>query len=66
MKRGLSKVEAAEYIGVGTKKFDEMVNTQLMPSPRLAGSYTLWEVRELDDYFERLPQKGQRPVGVWS
>ncbi len=66
MKRGLSKVEAAEYIGVGTTKFDEMVNTQIMPSPRLAGNKTLWDLRELDDYFERLPLKGQRPAGVWS
>ena len=35
MKRGLNRKEAAEYIGVGSTKFDELVKVKRMPAPRL-------------------------------
>ena len=66
MKRGLNRIEAAEYIGIGTTKFDELVSTRRMPQPRLADSRTIWDLKELDIYFEKLPQKGEKPTGVWS
>jgi len=66
MKRGLNRTEAAEYIGIGTMKFDELVSTRRMPQPRLADSRTIWDLKELDIYFEKLPQKGEKPTGVWS
>ena len=31
-KRGLSRAEAAHYVGVGTSKFDEMVKDGRMPN----------------------------------
>jgi len=44
MKRGLSKIEAAEYVGVGKTKFDDLVNSKRMPSPRLADTKPVWDV----------------------
>lgn len=33
-RRGLSREEAAMYVGVGSTKFDEMVNDGRMPKPK--------------------------------
>ena len=66
MKRGLSKIEAAEYVGVGKTKFNDLVNSNRMPSPRLADTKPVWDVRELDDYFDRLPIKGEAQKDVWT
>ena len=64
-KRGFSKPEAAAYIGVGVTKFKELVATGQMPKPRMADTKLIWDIRELDEYFDRLPVKGARP-NVWS
>ena len=66
MKRGLSKLEAAAYIGVGKTKFDDLVASHRMPSPRLADSRAIWDVRELDDYFDKLPKKGEAQKNIWT
>ena len=55
MKRGLNRIEAAEYIGIGTTKFDALVEDRRMPSPKLIDKRNVWDVRQLDDYFDRLP-----------
>ena len=61
-KRGFSRTEAANYIGVGTTKFDELVERRQMPSPRLVDTRTVWDVRELDEYFDRLPVRDDERV----
>ena len=55
MKRGLNRIEAAEYIGIGTTKSDALVEDRLMPSFKLIDKRNVWDVRELDVYFDRLP-----------
>jgi predicted DNA-binding transcriptional regulator AlpA len=53
--RGLSRVQAAEYIGVSTTKFDEMVKDQRMPKPKRIDSRTVWDRMQLDKAFAALP-----------
>lgn len=65
MKRGLNKEEAADYVGISSSKFDQLVSAKRMPQPRLADKRTIWDVRELDVYFDRLPVKGEATTG-WS
>ena len=65
-KRGFSKPEAAAYIGVGVTKFTELVATGQMPKPRMADTKLIWDIRELDEYFDRLPIKGGNRKNVWS
>ena len=60
MKRGLNKKEAATYVGISKTKFDDLVSDKRMPPPRLADTKTIWDIRELDDFFERLPVKGEK------
>jgi hypothetical protein len=55
--RGLSRVEAARYVGVGTTLFDEMVADQRMPRPKLINNRTVWDRVTLDIAFSALPDK---------
>jgi len=52
--RGLSRLQAAEYIGVGATKFDRMVDDGRMPKPKRVGSRVLWDRVLLDEAFEAL------------
>ena len=65
-KRGLNRVEAASYIGVGTTKFDELVATGAMPKPRCVGSRRVYDRFELDVAFDALPHEGEDAVNGWD
>lgn len=54
-KRGLSRVEAAGYIGVSPTTFDKMVLCGEMPGPKRVGARKIWDCRALDLAFEALP-----------
>ena len=56
-RRGLSRDEAAMYVGVGVTKFDEMVADGRMPKPKRIDGRKLWDVRKLDVAFEALPEE---------
>lgn len=58
--RGLGRVEAARYVGVGTTKFDEMVADRRMPKPCQIDGRTVWDRVELDIAFSELPHQGQQ------
>ena len=60
---GLSRTQSAEYIGIGSTKFDELVNNGTMPRPRLIGRRKLWDRREIEEAFENLPVDG---VNEWD
>ncbi|MER8427633.1 hypothetical protein [Mesorhizobium sp. M1403] len=55
--RGLSREEAARYIGIGPTLFDEMVADGRMPRPKLINSRTIWDRVTLDIAFSSLPDK---------
>lgn len=57
--RGLSRAEAAEYIGISTTKFDELVKDGTMPGPKEIGTRRLWDRHLLDSAFEDLPDAAQ-------
>ena len=52
--RGLSRVQAAEYIGVGVTKFDEMVSDGRMPKPKRIDGRIVWDRIKLDEAFTAL------------
>ena len=64
MPRGLSRVDAAAYIGTGTTKFDEMVSDGRMPKPKRIDGRTVWDIRKLDVSFDALP--GDEHVNPWD
>ncbi len=55
-RRGLSRTEAAAYVGVGETKFDELREDGRMPAPRLIDGRKVWDIRELDMAFDELPK----------
>lgn len=53
--RGLSRTEAAAYICVSPSMFDMMVKDGRMPRPKTVNSRTIWDIRQVDKAFDRLP-----------
>ncbi len=60
--RGLSREEAARYIGVGSTKFDEMVNDRRMPRPKRVDGRVVWDRISLDAAFSDLPSDGDNMI----
>jgi excisionase family DNA binding protein len=55
--RGLSRDEAARYVGVGATKFDEMVSDGRMPKPKRIDGRVIWDRLRLDAAFSDLPEE---------
>ena len=56
--RGLSREEAAAYVGIGATKFDEMVVDGRMPRPKRIDGRKVWDRLRLDTAFTTLPTDG--------
>jgi len=52
--RGLSRTQAAAYIGVSPSLFDLLIRDGKMPKPKRANARTIWDRRALDQAFDRL------------
>jgi predicted DNA-binding transcriptional regulator AlpA len=53
--RGLSRVQAAAYVGISPTLFDEMVVDGRMPKPVRINARTVWDRVKLDEAFAALP-----------
>lgn len=60
--RGLSRDEAARYVGVGSTKFDELVAARRMPRPKRIDGRTVWDRIALDAAFSELPEDGGNKI----
>jgi predicted DNA-binding transcriptional regulator AlpA len=65
-RRGLSRDEAAMYIGISSGKFDEMVADGRMPGPVKIDTRKIWDVRSLDLAFDDLPRENPPAPNSWS
>jgi predicted DNA-binding transcriptional regulator AlpA len=64
-RRGLSRIEAAVYVGLGVTKFDELVAAGQMPKAKRFGGRVLWDIRELDMAFDAIGSEGGE-VNEWN
>ena len=55
-RRGLSREEAAIYVGISPSKFNELVADGRMPGPVRIDGRKVWDVRALDLAFEAFPR----------
>jgi predicted DNA-binding transcriptional regulator AlpA len=55
--RGLSRVEAAAYIGVSASLFDQMVKDGRMPGAKRINGRVVWDRQKVDSYFAALPDE---------
>ena len=62
--RGISRKEAADYVGIGATLFDKLVHTGRMPKPKHIEGRRIWDVRALDRAFDALP--GDCDVNPWD
>jgi excisionase family DNA binding protein len=60
-RRGLSRDEAAMYIGVSAGKFDQLVADGRMPAPLKIDGRRVWDIRSLDMAFDELPKENAAP-----
>lgn len=56
--RGLSRDEAAAYLGIGATLFDDLVKEGAFPGGKALRGAVRWDRLELDVAFEKLPRKG--------
>jgi predicted DNA-binding transcriptional regulator AlpA len=65
-RRGLSRDEAAMYIGISATKFDEMVIDGRMPAPVKIDSRKVWDIRSLDLAFDALSAQTPVQANIWD
>jgi hypothetical protein len=64
-RRGLSREEAAMYLGIGTTVFDELRASGQIDAPRIIKGRKLWDIRDLDMAFDALPRE-DAPAVIWD
>jgi predicted DNA-binding transcriptional regulator AlpA len=60
--RGLSRDEAAAYLGIGPTLFDDLVKEGRMPPARRLKGAVRWDRLALDQAFEKMPTNGKDDV----
>jgi len=60
--RGLSRDDAARYVGISATKFDELVASRRMPKPKRIDGRVLWDRIALDAAFSDLPDDGGNKI----
>jgi predicted DNA-binding transcriptional regulator AlpA len=63
--RGLSREQAAAYVGVSPSLFDILVKDGRMPAPKRINARTVWDRLQLDPAFAALPST-DAPVNPWD
>jgi predicted DNA-binding transcriptional regulator AlpA len=64
--RGLSRVEAAFYVGVSPNTFDKLVAEGHMPKPKHLFGRRVWDRLQLDYAFDALGIPGEREQNDWD
>jgi predicted DNA-binding transcriptional regulator AlpA len=55
--RGLSREQAAAYVGISPSLFDALVKDGRMPAPKRINSRTVWDRLQLDEGIHRTPEQ---------
>ena len=63
--RGLSRAQAAAYIGVSPTLFDALVGDGRMPKPERINARTVWDRMKLDEAFSTLSDPEADGNGEW-
>ena len=64
--RGLSRVQAATYVGVSPSLFDELVKDGRMPRPVKINARVIWDRHQLDTAFAILTDGGEQSGEHWD
>jgi predicted DNA-binding transcriptional regulator AlpA len=61
---GLAREEAAAFVGISPRKFDELVQDGRMPRPKRIDGRLVWSRIRLMAAFEALPDDGKDQVDL--
>lgn len=59
--RGLSRVQAAAYVGISPSTFDKLIAEGAMPPPKRLKGRAVWDRRRLDACFDAFDDGGENP-----
>jgi predicted DNA-binding transcriptional regulator AlpA len=65
-RRGLSRDEAAMYVGISAAKFDELIRDGRMPCPVNIDRRKVWDIRALDLAFDELSTETGTQATSWD
>jgi hypothetical protein len=65
-RRGLSRVEAAMYLGISASKFDELRKSGRIGPAKILDGRKLFAIERLDEFFEALPDETYDPAEDWT
>jgi hypothetical protein len=65
-RRGLSRVEAAMYLGISPSKFDELRKDGRIGAAKILDGRKLFAIEMLDEFFEALPDETHDSTGDWT
>jgi len=65
-RRGLSRVEAAMYIGISPSKFDELRKAKRIAPPKILDGRLIFAVDKLDEFLDSLPDENQTDNDDWT
>jgi hypothetical protein len=66
LRRGLSRVEAAAYIGVSPSKFDQLRHSGRLTAPKVLDGRLIFTVERLDEFLDALPDENQTDNDDWT
>ena len=65
-RRGLSRIEAATYLGISPSKFDELRKANRIAPPKVLDGRLIFTVERLDEFLDGLPDEVQANDGGWT
>lgn len=65
-RRGLSRAEAAAYIGVSPSKFDELRKANRIAPPKVLDGRLIFTTERLDEFLDALPDENQTDNDNWT
>jgi helix-turn-helix protein len=65
-RRGLSRVEAATYLGISPSKFDELRKDGRIGPAKCLDGRKLFAIEMLDEFFDALPDENHDAVEDWT
>jgi len=66
LRRGLSRVEAAMYLGISPSKFDEMRKDGRIGPAKVIDGRKIFDIRTLDENFDALPDENHDEAEDWT
>lgn len=65
-RRGLSRVEAAAYIGISPSKLDELRRANRIAPPKVLDGRLIFTTERLDEFLDALPDENQTDNNAWT